>query len=576
MSFWGELKRRNVVKVGAAYLAVVWLVLQVGAIVLPAFGFSSRAMQMLIFAFALGFPIVLVCAWVYELTPEGPRRTEDVSADNNGALRVGRRLDFAIIALLSLALITVVVDQYLIEDYSASSLSSIAVLPLTNLSGDPEQEYFADGMTDALIANLAKISALRVISRTSSMRFKYSDMSLPEIAAELGVAAVVEGSATRVGQTVRITAQLVDAATDQNLWSETFDRDFDDVLTMQANIAREIAEQIRITVTPEEEILLADPGPVDTVAYDAFLKGTLHFYRLTPTDLDLAEDYFEAALEADQSSALAHAGIAMVWTGRMQMGFVPATVAGPIAKASALRALAIDARLAEVHFGLATVSTWSEWDFDAAEEHFRRAIELKPGYPDAPALYSHYLINVGRFDEALAQIERAIDLDPFNPFFRALYGVVLHFARRDDEAVVQLDLALEAVPNLPFALQMLTSSLHALGRYDEAVTAQQTLIATFGDREAVVAIDAAFAEGGYVQAMQQIADWTAERSLAVGASAIWVALRYYYAGNEEKTIEWMERAYEQRDPNTPYLRNPDFDGVREDPRVQDLMRRIGL
>lgn len=576
VSFWGELKRRNVFRVGVAYLALAWLLVQVASIVLPAFDVARWAMQGTIVVLAIGFPIALICAWIYEFTPEGLRRTDDLPPEAVVVVHSGRKLDFAIIGVLALALITVVAGRYLIEPEPVARLDSIAVLPLVNLSGDSDQEYFADGMTEALISNLAKISALRVISRTSAMRYKNSTMSLPEIAAELGVAVIVEGSAVRSGDRIRITAQLIDAATDRHLWTETYDRDFSDSLALQSALARRIAEQIAITVTPQEQQRLAAATGVDSVAYEAYLKGLQHFYRLTPADLDLAQQYFESALEADPDSARAHAGVALTWVGRMQMGFIPASVAGPQAKAFALRALTLDEDIAEVHFVLANVNTWFEWDFAAAETQFLRAIELRPGYPDAAALYSHYLSAMGRTDEALEQIDRALDLDPFNPFFRALNGVVLHMAGRYDEATDEFQAALAVVPNLPFALQVMTGSLHFAGRYDEALAAQKTLMTVLGDAQAAAALDSADGEGGYVKAMRRVAEISGERSLAVGAAGFFVASRYSYAGDSENVIAWVRHAIEQRDPNVPYLRLPEFGAVRGDPRFAALVEEVGL
>ena len=318
MSFWGEIRRRNVFKVGVAYLAFAWLTVQIAAIVLPAFDIPQWAMQALIFAFALGLPIVLVCAWVYELTPEGLKRTEDAPAEPAPALHKGRKLDFAIITVLSLALVAVVVNRYVIDTQPPDD--TIAVLPFANLSGDPDEEYFADGMTEALIANLAKIESLKVISRTSAMRFKDTTLPLPEVAAALHATRVVEASTQRDGGHVRIIAQLVDGATDRHLWAETFDRDLADVLTLQSELAQQIAREIQAAVTPEEAERLGASERVNPAAYEAYLRGMQHFYRLTPPEIDNAEMYFEQALMLDADFARALAGRALVWVARAQTG----------------------------------------------------------------------------------------------------------------------------------------------------------------------------------------------------------------------------------------------------------------
>ena len=301
-SFFEELRRRNVFKVGIAYLAMTWMIMQVADLVLTAFGADTGVMQALIIVFTVGFPIAVGVAWAYELTPEGVKRSDDVAPRRSIARRTGRKLDFVIIAFLSLALITVVIDQYIIEASPFPKVSTLAVLPLANLSGDPDQEYFADGITAALITNLAKVTALRVVSRTSIMRFKGTDRSLPAIAAELGVDAIVEGSVVRDGDRIRITAQLIDAATDQHLWAESFDRDYRDVLKVQGEITTSIAEEIRIAVAPEESARLAQAAEVSSDGYDAYLKGMQHFYRLTPQDLETALQYFDLSLEQNPNA----------------------------------------------------------------------------------------------------------------------------------------------------------------------------------------------------------------------------------------------------------------------------------
>ena len=264
-------------------------------------------------------------------------------------------------------------------------IESIAVLPLNNTSGDPEQEYFADGMTGALITDLAKIGTLKVISRTSAMRYKETDKSLPEIAQELNVDAIIEGSAARSGDRVRITAQLIDVETDQALWAESYERDFQDLLVLQSEVARAVAREIEVAVTPEESDLLASARPVNPEAYENYLKGVFHWQKLTPPDLDTALSYFELALEKDPDCVPAYVGIARVWAGRRQFGYVSARAATPLEKAAVLKALKLDDSLSEAHHALAIHETWGEWDWPSAEQAFERAIELNPNYAEALA-----------------------------------------------------------------------------------------------------------------------------------------------------------------------------------------------
>ncbi len=401
-SFLEELRRRNVFKVGLAYLAMAWLLLQVGDTVFPAFGAPAWALQALIVFLVGGLPFVVMIAWVFELTPEGVKRTDELPVDSSFTRQTGRKLDFMIIAFLSLALITVVVDRYVLERSMLPEVSTLAVLPLQNLSGNTAEDYFADGMTEALISNLAKVSALRVISRTSVMRFKNSNRSLPAIAAELGADAVVTGSATRDGDQIRITAQLVDVSTDAVIWGDSFEAEFQNILTVQSEIAQEITERIQIDVTPEELSRLARAAEGSADGYDDYLKGMERFYRLTPRDLEVAIEYFDRSLEQNPNSALAHSGVAAAWIGLQQMGFVPADQASPKSEAAALRALEIDDELAEPHLWLAVIRSWTDYNWSAAEELFTRAIRLNPSYADVRGSYGHLLAVLGRFDESLA------------------------------------------------------------------------------------------------------------------------------------------------------------------------------
>jgi adenylate cyclase len=574
MSLWAEIKRRNVFKVGVAYLAFAWLIVQIASIVLPTFELPRLFMRGLIFALALGFPIVLVCAWVYELTPEGLKRTEDVPEEARRRFHAGRKLDFVIIGVLSLALVTVVVDRYLSDADSAHE--SIAVLPFQNLAEDSDEDYFADGMTAALIANLAKIESINVISRTSAMRFKGTNLSLPEIASQLGANVIVEASAQRVGEHVRIIAQLVDGATDQDLWAETFDRDIVDVLALQSDIAQEIASQIRATVTPEERERLAASTPVKPAAYDAYLKGMEHLYQVTPAELDLAEEYFEEALMHDADSALALAGLGLTWVARAQDQIVPPRLAAPLARGYAERAELLRGESPAVHFVLGATA-WLEGNVAESETHMRRAAELEPSYADARAGLANIFMIRGEYSLAVEQMRAAVGLDPLNPFLRNVLATALMGARNCDESITVLRETRDRFPNLPAGLPVLTACLHATGQFDEALSAEREWLRLTRNVQGVTALDEGVAESGYADAMRKVADVLAQQSNAIGAGSVNVAVHYGRAGDPEKTVEWLERAFEQGEPGLRNdLRLPMFDLVRDDSRVQDLMKQLGI
>jgi serine/threonine-protein kinase len=457
----------------------------------------------------------------------------------------------------------------------------VAVLPLRNLSGDPEQEYFADGMTEALITNLAKVSALKVIARHSAMRYKASDRALPEIARELGVEALVEGSALRAGNSVRIMAQLIDPKTEQTLWAESYERDLENVLVLQGEVARAIAVEVQGTLTPEEAKELAKARPVNAEAHDAHLKGSYHWKKLTPEDLDTAQRYFDLALEKDPDYAPAYEGLAWVWACRQQMGITSPQEAGPRAKAAALRALELDEGSAGAHEALALVRTWTDWDWPGAEEEWRRALELDPKVANTHAYFAHFLAITGRIDEAITHSEQAIQLDPYNALFHGLYAVVLNFARRYSESTAAARAALAIQPGEPVAQVALLLSLYLGGLRDEQLALQREWMAR--DSELLAAFERGLGEAGFEGAQRGIANLLATRWLETGeilGPAVFgpadLVDVYVYAGEHEKAMDWIDKAYEVRDPSTPYIGLPLNDPLRVYPRFQDQLRRMNL
>jgi TolB-like protein/lipoprotein NlpI len=459
----------------------------------------------------------------------------------------------------------------------APRIQSLAVLPLENLSGDKEQDYFADGMTEELITNLAKISALKVISRTSMMQYKGTKKPLPQIAKELNVDAIIEGSVLREGGQVRITAQLIQASTDQHLWAESYQRDLRGVLALQGEIASVIAEKVRAALTPTERARLTSARPVNPEAYEAYLKGMQHWYKVTPQDIDTALEYFEMALKKDPNYAPAHSGVALVWIGRQQMGYTAPREAGPKAKAAALKAVELDNTLAEAHFSLANVNLFYEWDWAGAEVEFKRAIELNPNYPDAWALYPHYLMIMKRPEEAMAQSQRALELDPFNAHFQALHAARLEWAGRYDEAIVQFRKALRMSPGLAWAHWMLSVIFLRKAMYEESLAETKACYYYVGDREVEEALTQGYAQSGYRGAMRRAADILAARSRKTYVIPSDVATLYVGAGEKAQALEWLEKGVEVRDGNMSCVNvDPTYDTLHNTPRFQDLLRRMNF
>ncbi len=458
------------------------------------------------------------------------------------------------------------------------AMDSIAVLPIENLTGDPGKEYWVDGATDELIGQLSKIGSLRVISRTSVMIYKAQKKPVPEIARELKVKAIVAGTVHRIGETVRIRVELIEALPEErNLWTETYDRAMADVLVMYSEMARAIAGKMQVKLAPQEETRLAGARQVNPEAYEAYLQGQFYYYKLTRPDLDSALQYFESALAKDPNYAQAYVGIAAVWGGRQQQGYIPRSEAAPKAKAAAAKALELDGTLAEVHTTLAGIKTWTDWDWESGEAEYRRAIELNPNLPEPRAGLSHLLNILKRPEEAMTQIERTLELDPLNALFRGFYAMDLMYAHRYDDAIAVIRETLKSSPNHSLALSTLRSAYHMKRMYPEALEAWKASYAARGDQAAQDALARGFKEGGYPMALQRVAETLAARSQTAYVPAWQIGTLYTRAGKKDEALEWLEKAYEAHDPNMPYIAvDPIFDILRDDPRFKDLLSRMHL
>ncbi len=460
-----------------------------------------------------------------------------------------------------------------------SPFDSLAVLPLANLSGDPEQEYFTDGMTEALIANLSKVKSLRVISRTSSMRYRNSDKSIPQIAGELDVDAVVEGSVLRSGSRVRITAQLIEAATDRHLWAESYERELGDVLALQSEVARSIAEEVRHTLTAEEGDRLRGPEPVAPEAYEAYLKGRYFWNRRTAEGMKTAIDHFETATRLDPGYAPAWAGMAdcKLLLSLYPMSDVPPSAALPMAHDAASRALELDESLAEAHTSLAYERLWS-WDFAASEAEFRRAIELNANYATAHFWYGARLAVEGRFDESLAEAMTAQRLDPVSPILKAGVSWMHHLARRFDQEILWARETLALEPSFVIGRYRLGEGLLHSGNHAEAITEFETALELSEGRPDLLAlVGHAYALVGERQRAQDVLARLSEASRQRYVPAWDMAMVHLALGDTEKSFQWLEAAYDERAQSLAHMKvDVHLDPIRSDPRFEELMRRVGL
>jgi len=457
-------------------------------------------------------------------------------------------------------------------------ISSLAVLPLENLSGEAAEEFFADGMTEALIGNLAQIGALRVISRTSVMRYKSTRAPLIEIARALRVDAIVEGTVARAGTRVRINAQLIEAATDRHLWAHSYEHDLDDVLALQAEVARAIADEIRVRLTPRESERLSSARPVDPAAYDAYLRGRFQWNRRNAESLRRSVELFEQAIAVDPTYALAWTGLADSYNILGDMNAVAPTTTGPRAKAAARRALELDPQLAEAHTSLAFQHMFNDWDWVAAEREFRHAIELQPSYATAHQWFGEFLTMSGRFDEAEAEARLAGELDPLSTVMAVSHADVLYFSRKFDQALTVLYGTLDVDPTFVQLHTDLGRLCTQMGRHDEAITSFLTGARLNGvEPDTVPGLAYAYAMAGREADARRMLAVLEERRKERFVSPHALAVVHVALGDHDRAFEWLGRAIAERDTALVWIRiHPRLDPLRTDPRFEDLLRRAGV
>ena len=457
-------------------------------------------------------------------------------------------------------------------------IRSLAVLPMESLSGDASQNYFADGMTDELITELGQISALRVISRTSVMTYKGARKPLPQIARELNVDAVVEGSVLRSSNKVRITAQLIQAATDQHLWAQSYEGDLRDTLALQNKVARDIADQIRINLNPQERAALKNVTAVNPEAYEDYLQGRYFWNKRTADGLKKAIEYFNQAITKDPNYARAYSGLADSYAllGDWEYGVLSPKEAFPKAKAAATKALQLDDTLGEAHTSLAFSLDLFDWDWESAEREYRRAIALNPNYGTAHQWYAWHLVTLGRNREGIAELRKAESLDPLSLIIRADLADALVIARLPDESIEVSRKTINMDPYFAVAHYELGQALVQKQMYGEAVAELQRAIElSGGDTTFTYTLACAYAYSGRSSEALKVLKVVQNQSDHGLSNASGIAMVYAGLGEKDQTMIWLERAYAERF-NPSILMRPAFDPLRSDTRFQDLLGRIGL
>jgi len=582
--FFTELKRRNVYKVAIAYGVVAWLLMQVASQIFPFFEIPNWAVRLVVLLLVIGFPVALILAWAFELTPEGIRRTE--FADELPT-KSGRSHAWVYVVVIAGA---ISVALFLVGRYTAPNkqggpaevvTKSIAVLPFENLSHDPDNAYFADGIQEEILTRLSKIADLKVISRTSTQRFKTAPDNLLEIARQLGVANILEGSVQRSADQVRVNVQLIKAATDTHLWADTFDRKVTDVFAVESEIAKAVADTLQAKLSGAEQSAIAARPTENSEAHELYLKGRYFFAKRTVDDFKRAIDYFNQAIAKDPNYAPAYAGVADSYALLPEYSTESPAEDLPKAKAAADKALALDDNLAEAHTSRGLLFADADRNLKGAKEEFERAIALNPNYADA-----HYFLGVtvltplGQFDKAIAEVTRAVELDPFSVIINFNLGFCYYFARRYPEAVVQVRKAAELDRSF-FGPHALLGLVHdASGQREQAITEYQRAYDlsrhSGGQADYAVLLAEIYAlKGDPAKALQQLDELKALAQRGE-VPAFRVAAVCVRLGDKNEAIEWLERSYQNKENSliTTINVEPRLDPLRGDPRFEALVQKV--
>jgi len=579
MGLVSELRQRNVIRVAIAYAIAAWLLIEISATTFPMLRLPEWTATFVTVLLMIGFPVALIFAWAFELTPEGLKRDKDVDRSQSITHSTGRRLDFIIIGAMAVALLYFAVTH----DWSGKQgpvepgeITSIVVLPLDNLMNDPQQDYFVDGMHEALITELSKIRALKVISRTSAARYRNTQKSVPEIALELGVDAIVEGSVLRAGNTVRVTAQLIDARSDHHLWADNFDRELSDILALHSDLAQAIVGEISVAVTPEEELRIANSASVNPEVYELYLKGRYLCQQWTPEEMATAIRYLQQAIERDPGYAPAYAELAMCYGDSSFFEYLPPLEVYPMAMAAALRALEIDDRLAEAHTALGAVYYQMDWKFLEAEKAFKRAIELNPNNSRTLIYYAWMLGETGRFEEAMVPAQRVQELDPLSTSANVAVAEILYLSRNYDEAIKEYSKNLDLNPNEPAVYFFLAWPYEQKEMFEKSLALLEKAV-TLSEAAPVYlsALGHAYALAGKRDEALKILEQLQNPSAPMPPSSFHKALVHIGLGNDDRAFQLLEEAFRERAFHFIYLNaDPKFDRLRSDPRFDDLLHMM--
>jgi len=577
--FWNELRRRNVARVFAVYAAAAFMILEFVDIMSEPFGLPDWALKLAFAILALGLVIAMIISWIFDVTPKGVEKTKPLSEVHEKEKQTvpnGWKIATyaSVVVIIGLIFLNIVGGP---KQLRAGDVQSLVILPFDNLTGDDQLEYFVSGMHASLIGDMGKVGGMRVISKTSSNTYKDMDMSLPEIATELGVDAVVEPTVMCLGDTICLQIRVITPFPEERqLWIAEYKEEKSQILNLYNRITKQIADEVMIELTPEEKRLLDKSFTVNKEAYDAYLKAQQYWDQLSEESLQKAMELMNTAIELDPSWAPPYAGVAKVWGGMMQMGFASPSVAFPEIAANINKSLELDSEFADLHFFIAAMAVWMEWDWEKGEKAFIKALAINPNDVMSRIYYAHLLMILQRIDEALAQGQLAVDLDPLNPLILALYSVVLSGAS-DWEAA--LDYAKKAVaidPESFFAYNALEPAAFQCEEYDKVIDALKFVLPV--ENEAIINIEKIFKKQSIIAAYAEVQnqmELMAQQHFVLPSD---MAIRYYLINQYDRALDWIEKGYEIHDPNMPYISSgfTKYEQLHDNPRYIDLVEKLKL
>ena len=588
MNFFAELKRRNVYKVAVAYAVVAWLLIQAASIFLPAFDAPPWVMKIFIIVIIFGFPVALIFSWAFEITPEGIKLESEIEPNKSIKRRTGRKIVAVTIALAVVAAglfvyqlvrskstITPTASAARTEAATAPPNKSIAVLPFDNLSRDPDNAYFCEGVQDEILTRLAKVADLKVISRTSTQHFKSAPENLPEIARQLGVAHILEGSVQKAGEQVRVNVQLINALTDAHLWADTYDRKLTDIFAVETDIAKTVADTLQAKLSGSEKSSMAKTPTVNPEAYELYLKGRFFWNKRTGDDLRKSIEYLKQAIAKDPGYALAYAALADSYgLLRFYGGASPAESVVP-AEAAAKKALELDDSLAEAHASLGLIAT-EELDLNRGVKEQERAIQLNPNYATAHHWLGLGLATLRQPDRSIAELKRALELDPLSMIINADFSIIYLYAGRYDAAEAQARKTLEIDPRSFVAHYYLGAALQLTRRLKEAIPEFQKAVELNNDPYSIAMLAQAYARNGQTDEARKLLAHLNEMAKSAEVPEYALALVYTSLGEKERAIEALEHGFAGGNKSYLFLLpgDPFLDDLRGDPRFEALVQKI--